>query len=91
MIDGEKEEQIKWVKEHIQQGVLTKVILIKGSPLKVEKELGVPVYFDQFGVLSKKFGLKQVPALIYQEGLFLQVREVLPTTKIQLKEKRGRA
>ena len=33
-------------------------------------------YFDQQGVLSKKFGIKQVPASVEQKDLQLLIKEV---------------
>jgi conjugal transfer pilus assembly protein TraW len=36
----------------------------------------VPVYFDQQGSLIRRFGIRQVPALVSQEGLRLRIDEV---------------
>jgi conjugal transfer pilus assembly protein TraW len=33
------------------------------------------VYFDQQGVLTTKFGITQVPALVSQEGMRLRIDE----------------
>lgn len=70
-IDGEDKEQIAWIRE--QKG---KVTLIAGAPLEIADTLKRPVFFDQAGLLSKKFGLKCVPAIIEQQGKVLVIREV---------------
>jgi conjugal transfer pilus assembly protein TraW len=44
-----------------------KPILLAGEPLKLMREWKTPIYFDQQGVLSKRFGLTHVPAVIRQD------------------------
>lgn len=71
-IDGDNKEQIEWVKaklkdEKIQNHELGKVILIKGSPLSLQEKLRREVFFDQYGILTKKLGIKHVPAIVFQE------------------------
>ena len=41
------------------------------------KENKVRFYFDQQGVLSKKFGIKQVPASVEQKDLQLLIKELV--------------
>ena len=53
-----------------------KVVLVKGSPAKLEEQLGVNVYFDQSGQITKQLGIKQVPATVAQEGKILKIMEV---------------
>ncbi|MGR0140608.1 type-F conjugative transfer system protein TraW, partial [Pseudomonas sp. RSP] len=53
-----------------------KVILVAGSFLKLNREWGRPVYFDQQGILTKKFGIERVPAVITQKGRQLQIEEL---------------
>ena len=54
-----------------------KIILIAGSPLKLSEELGIPIYFDQYGLITKKLRIKQVPAMVFQEtgNKVLTIRE----------------
>ena len=73
--DGDDEEQKNFAKEKLQQGPL-KLILTKGAPLALSEELKTPVYFDQGGVLTKKLGIKHVPALVTQEELRLRIEEI---------------
>lgn len=54
-----------------------KPILTGGSYLDLMKAWRVPVYYDQQGTLTRRFGIRQVPALVSQEGLRLRVDEVL--------------
>ena len=87
--DGDDEEQKNFAKEKLHQGPL-KLILIKGAPLALSEELKVPVYFDQQGVLTKKFGITQVPAVVAQEKTRLRIEEVCLLTsdpKIDEEEK----
>lgn len=78
-IDGKDRMQIEWFKQQQSSGVVKeedKLILIAGRPLDLQKELGREVYFDQAGILTTKFKIEQVPAIIEQEGKVLRVREV---------------
>lgn len=72
-IDGTQEEQIHWAKEQTKNA---KWILVKGNPLELEQEERRPVYFDQFGILTTKFRIKQIPARVSQEGLKLKIEEI---------------
>lgn len=54
----------------------TRPVLVGGSYLDLMKAWKIPVYFDQQGVLVKRFGIRQVPALVYQEGRRLRVDEL---------------
>lgn len=54
-----------------------KPILTGGSYLDLMKAWRVAVYFDQHGTLTRRFGIRQVPALVSQEGLRLRVDEVV--------------
>ncbi len=57
-------------------GGKVKPILTGGSYLDLMKAWRVPVYFDQQGSLTRRFGIRQVPALVSQEGLRLRIDEV---------------
>ena len=53
-----------------------KPILTGGSYLDLMKSWQIPVYFDQQGLLTRRFGISQVPALVSQEGLRLRIDEL---------------
>ena len=53
-----------------------KIILVKGEPLKLQRELKkqkIWIYFDQAGFLTQKLEIKEVPALVTQDGLRLKI------------------
>lgn len=70
-IDGEDLSQINWALQ--QEG---KIILVKGSPLELEKQYHRWFYFDQAGLLSRRFAIKVVPSRISQEGKALKIEEI---------------
>lgn len=53
-----------------------KPILVGGSYLDLMQAWQQPIYFDQAGRLTRRFGITQVPALVSQEGLRLRVDEL---------------
>ncbi len=72
--DGDDPAQVTFAKEKRKEGSI-KLILVKGAPLTLSEESGVPVYFDQSGFLTQKLGIKHVPALVTQERLRLRIEE----------------
>lgn len=54
-----------------------KPILVGGSYLDLMKSWRTRVYYDQQGVLTRRFGIKQVPAIVSQEGLRLRIDELV--------------
>lgn len=69
-IDGEAPEQINWALTQDAD-----IILVKGTPLDLQAAHNKWFYFDQAGVLSHKFGIKQVPAIVAQQGKVLVIQE----------------
>jgi conjugal transfer pilus assembly protein TraW len=55
---------------------LVKPILTGGSYLDLMKSWRIPVYYDQQGLLTRRFGIRQVPALVSQDGQQLRVDEL---------------
>lgn len=70
-IDGDDEDQIKWVKSQVG-----KIVLTSGAPMEVADLLKRPVFFDQGGMLCHRFKIEAVPAVIEQENKLLKVSEV---------------
>lgn len=62
-IDGDDKDQVQW--SFSQKG---KKVLVNGSPLKLMRDTKVQFYFDQGGTLTKKLGIKSVPAKVSQKG-----------------------
>ena len=54
-----------------------KPILTGGSYLDLMKAWRVSVYFDQQGTLTQRLGIRQVPALVSQEGTRLRIDEIV--------------
>ncbi len=74
-IDGNEEKQVQYALNiYKQKNGSLKIILVKGSPLKIQREKKVWVYFDQHGSLTSKMGITHIPALVAQEGLRLKVK-----------------
>jgi conjugal transfer pilus assembly protein TraW len=66
-IDGDEKAHVRWTLDKIKNDPAAKVILVKGSPLKLQERLDRPIYFDQYGTLATKLGIKQVPAIAFQD------------------------
>ena len=54
-----------------------KLILTGGSYLDLMRRWQRPVFFDQQGSLTAKLGIRQVPALVTQDGRRLRIDELL--------------
>jgi len=75
--DGSDGEQVRHARALIDHyGGKVKPILVAGSYLELMKAWQLSVYFDQQGALTRKFGIKQVPALVSQEGMRLRIDEL---------------
>jgi conjugal transfer pilus assembly protein TraW len=86
--DGDDPEQLDWVKENLVSAAENKplkLILTQGAPLKLAEELGGAVYFDQSGLLTKKLGIKHVPAIVSQEDKHLKIEEIKISPSRELK------
>ena len=55
-----------------------KPILVAGEPLALMRSWKRRVFYDQGGSLSRRLGIRQVPAVVSQEGKRLRVDEVRP-------------
>lgn len=77
LFDGRDARQARLARRlfrHYQQRLT--LILVAGSWLKLRQRWRQPVFYDQHGLLSRRFALRQVPALISQEGARLRVDEL---------------
>lgn len=63
-IDGDDEEQVKWVKNFKAESTVRKVILTKGNIRDMNNLLDEWVYFDQNATLINRFGIKALPTVI---------------------------
>ena len=77
-VDARDESQLKRARRLIdeRQGQL-KLILTGGSYLELMKRWQRPVFYDQRGLLVQRLGIRQVPALVTQDGRRLRIDELL--------------
>ena len=78
-IDGDDEKQIQWAISK-SEFWKSKIILVKGTPLKLQERLKRDIYFDQHGFITNKLVITQVPAIVFQKSgeKVLTISEVLP-------------
>lgn len=73
-IDGDDEAQIKFaLQQYRQKQEKLKIILVRGSPLKLQRKEKIWIYFDQRGILAKNLDIKEIPALVEQDELKLKI------------------
>ncbi len=76
-IDGRDPSQVRQAKAVSDRlGVGVRVVLVGGSPVLLAQAWHRPVYFDQGGKLVRKFGIRQVPARVMQQGSQLRIDEL---------------
>lgn len=76
--DGRDPRQVLRARELMAAGGSPiKPILTGGSYLDLMKAWRSPVYYDQQGVLVRRLGIRQVPALVSQEGSRLRIDEMV--------------
>jgi conjugal transfer pilus assembly protein TraW len=75
--DARDARQVAHARELVSSnGMRVKAILTGGSYLDLMKAWHTPVFYDQQGVLTRRLGLRHVPAIVSQEGQLLRVDEV---------------
>lgn len=75
--DGRDTDQVKKAADlvsHYEGRV--KAIMVAGEPLKLTRKWKRQIYFDQGGMLVRRFGITQVPALVSQESKRLRIDEL---------------
>lgn len=75
-IDGDESAHLTWAFLMLKRHPLAKVILVKGAPLHIMRDMGIQVFFDQAGKMTQKLSIHQVPAIVTQDGLLLKIEEV---------------
>ncbi len=71
-IDGNDPAQVDWALGVEQKN---KIILTSGPVASLMREYKRPLYFDQKGLITDRFGITKVPATVTQEGRTLLIRE----------------
>jgi len=77
--DQREKAQVAFARRFVEQSkARVKPILVGGEPLKLMRQWKREVFYDQGGVLSRKFLLKHSPAIVSQEGRRLRIDEIHP-------------
>lgn len=71
-IDGENTAHVDYARTVLDA---FDIVLVNGKPLALEATLGVPVFFDQGGIITKRYGIMHVPARMEVEGDTLKFTE----------------
>ncbi|MEN8236232.1 MAG: type-F conjugative transfer system protein TraW [Pseudomonadota bacterium] len=76
-ISGQDEQQLAWfARYYLQHKKPAKLILVDGSPQAIAKRFASSCFFDQAGILTKKLGISQVPAVVSQQQKHLLIQEL---------------
>lgn len=73
LIDGDDISQVAWA---LNQG--GKIVLTQGAPLLLTKEHKRTFFFDQGGLLVKKFEISKIPVRVTQKEKVLMIEEINP-------------
>ncbi len=76
-VDGDDPAQVRWVLAE-QAKRSGKIILVNGSPIEFMRTHKKRAFFDQGGVMTRRFDLKAVPSVIEQDEYRLRITEVGP-------------
>jgi conjugal transfer pilus assembly protein TraW len=75
--DGQDARQVAWAERRLRDSATpTRPVLIAGSFLDLTSRWKRQVFFDQQGRLVRQLGIRQVPALVSQDGRQLQIDEL---------------
>ena len=75
-IDGDDPSQVRWALGSTTP-LDAKIILTSGAPIALMDATRRRVFFDQMGVLTTKFGIRHVPAVVAQAGKVLRITELV--------------
>jgi conjugal transfer pilus assembly protein TraW len=75
--DARDPNQVAFAKKYIDgRAGLAKPVLVGGSYFELMRLWRTPVYFDQQGSLTRRFGIEHVPAIVAQERKRLRIDEI---------------
>ena len=61
------------MQQHCAANPLNKLILVKGNYVALSERTGLRLYFDQRGLLTERFDIRALPAVLQQRGAHLYV------------------
>ena len=83
VIDGEDREQITWFKRSPYFNQLNVSLMItRGSYTDLTEELDRPVFYA-LKTVTERFRLEHAPSVVFQEGTYMRVKEIVCTEKKQ--------
>ena len=76
-VDGRDQKQLDSSKRIMDTSDKpVKLVLVAGEPLNLMRKWKTQVYYDQGGILTRRFAITQVPAMVRQEGRRLRIDEL---------------
>ena len=76
-VDGRDQKQLDSSKRIMDTSDKpVKLVLVAGEPLNLMRKWKKQVYYDQGGILTRRFAITQVPAMVRQEGRRLRIDEL---------------
>ena len=77
--DGRDRRQVSFAQQTLRHlNGAAKPIMVAGEPLNLMRTWKRRVFYDQGGALVRRLGIRQVPAIVTQDGKRLRVDEVRP-------------
>lgn len=73
--DGDDKRQVEWAKSYCLDPINARAILVNGPILDLSKQLDARLFFDQYGVLVRHFGIRAVPTVVRQSGRVFAIEE----------------
>lgn len=74
--NADDKAQVRWAENKARQLPQAKLILTRGSIRAMELLFNRPIYFDQLGVITKKFAITHLPAHAYRRDLSIIIDEL---------------
>lgn len=76
-VDGRDQKQLDLTKRITAASDRpVKLVLVAGEPLNLMRKWKKQVYYDQGGILTRRFAITRVPAMVRQEGRRLRIDEL---------------
>ena len=76
-VDGRDQKQLDSSKRIMDTSDKpVKLVLVAGEPLNLMRKWKKQMYYDQGGILTRRFAITQVPAMVRQEGRRLRIDEL---------------
>lgn len=76
-INADNKAEIKYTQQLLaDKNNSIKIILVNGNVVDLVEHLNKPIYFDQKGLITSRFGILHTPAIVKQDGRVLSINEV---------------